>query len=88
MRGTGPLWDCGDVIAESSVVDLMYEDAEEGGRLLVWVRLEFGLNLDDECGSYGGEQTSLKPESAHHKYEGHSYARISAWCSDPRRISW
>jgi len=57
--GTRPLWDCGDIVAESSVVDLVDEDAEESGRLFVWVRLELGLDLDDERRSHGGKQTGL-----------------------------
>jgi len=57
--GTGPLWDCRDAVAKSSVVNLVDEDTEEGGCFFVWVRLEPGLDLGDECGSDGGEQTGL-----------------------------
>jgi len=35
------------------------EDAKESGRFFVWVRLELGVDLDDEGGSDGGEQTCL-----------------------------
>ena len=59
MGGTGPLWDRRGIGAESSVVDLVDEDAEEGGRLFIWVRLELGLDLGDERRSHGGEQTGL-----------------------------
>ena len=37
----------------------MDEDAEESGGLLVWVSLQLGLDLSDECRGHGGEQTSL-----------------------------
>jgi len=54
------------------------EDAEESGGLFVRVRLQLGLDLDDECRGYGGEQTGLSLESARvrricletHKYQG------------------
>ena len=59
VRGTGPLWDRRNVVAERGVVDLVDEDAEEGGSLFVWIRLELGLDLDDECRGYSGEQTRL-----------------------------
>jgi len=59
MRRAGPLWDCRNVVAESSVVDLVNEDSEEGSRLFIWVWLELGLDLDDERGSHRGEQTGL-----------------------------
>ena len=55
MRGSGPLWDGGDVVAEGGVVDLVEEDAEESSSFLVWVLLEFGVDLDDEGGGNGGE---------------------------------
>jgi len=58
--GTGPRrWDCGNVIAERGVVDLVDEDTEEGGCLFVRVLLKLGVDLDDESGSNGGKQTSL-----------------------------
>ena len=37
----------------------MDEDAKEGGGLFVGIRLELGLDLDDECGCDSGEQTGL-----------------------------
>jgi len=63
-RGTGPLWDCGDVTTEGSVVDLVDEDTKESGCLCAWVLLELGVDLDNECGCHGGEQTSLQTKSA------------------------
>ena len=59
----GPLWDRRNVAAESGVVYLVDEDAEESGGLSVRVRLELGVDLDDECGSDGREQTSLWSDS-------------------------
>ena len=56
---TGPLWDRRNVAAESGVVYLVDEDAEESGGLSVRVRLELGVDLDDECGSDCGKQSSL-----------------------------
>ena len=55
MGGTRPLRDRRNVVAESSVVDLVNEDAEEGGGFFVWVWLELGVDLNDEGGSDGGE---------------------------------
>ena len=43
----------------------MDEDTEESSGLLVWVWLEVRVDLDDEGGSDGGEQTSLQAKSAH-----------------------
>jgi len=60
VRGTGPRqWNCGNVITEGGVVDLVDEDTEESGCLFVRVLLELGVDFDDERGSDGGEQTSL-----------------------------
>jgi len=58
------LWDCRNVVAGSGVVDLVDEDAEESGGLFTRVWLELGLDLDEECGGHGGEQTSLYTKSA------------------------
>ena len=60
VRGTGPLWDCRNVIAKGSVVDLVDENTEEGGRLIDRVELELGLDVDDEHGSHNGEETALQ----------------------------
>ena len=57
--GAGPLWEGRNVVAEGGVVDLVYQDTEEGRSLVVRIRLEFGIDLDDEGRSYGGKQTSL-----------------------------
>ena len=53
------MWDRRDVAAESGVVHLVDEDAEERGCFVVWVWLELRVDLDDECRSDGGEQTGL-----------------------------
>ena len=53
--GVKPLRECRNVAAESSIVDLVNEDAEEGGGFFVWIRLELGVDLNDEGGSDGGE---------------------------------
>ena len=54
--------DYGNVAAKGGVVDLVDEDAEESGGLIVGVGLELGVDLDDECGGDSGEQTSLYHE--------------------------
>ena len=59
VGGTRPLWDHWSVVAKSGVVDLVDQHTEEGSCLFIWVWLELGLDLDDECRSHGGEQTSL-----------------------------
>jgi len=60
---TGPLWDCRNVVARNSVVHLVDEDTEESGGLFVRVRLELGVDLDDEGGGDGRKKTSLWPNS-------------------------
>ena len=37
----------------------MDEDAKESGGLFVWVFLQLGLDLSDECRGHGREQTGL-----------------------------
>ena len=63
-RRTRPLWEGGSVVSEGGIVDLVDEDTEEGGGLVTRVRLELGLDVEDEGGRDGGEQTSLQPPSA------------------------
>ena len=56
----------------------MDEDAKESGRLFVWVSLQLGLDLDDECRGHGREQAGLSLGLAWvrriclgtHEYEG------------------
>ena len=65
-RGSSPgLWDDGNGVAEGGIVHLVNEDTEEGGSLFVRIGLELGVDLDDEGGSDGGEQTSLRHKSIH-----------------------
>jgi len=87
VRGTGPLRDRRNLIAESRVVYLVDEDAEESGRLTVRVRLELGLDLDDECGGHGGEQTSLYAGSVDLRARNIRNPQRLAWCSGPRHAS-
>ena len=61
MRRTVPLRQGGSVTAEGCVVNLVEKNAEEGSRFVVRVWLKVGMDLDDECGGDGGEQTSLLP---------------------------
>ena len=65
MRGTGPLRESRNIVAEGGVVYLIDQDLEEGGGLIVWIRLELGADLDDEGRSYGGKQTGLQRGSTH-----------------------
>jgi len=60
--GACPLWEGGGIISESSIVDLVDENAEKSRGYVVRVLLEVGVDLDDECGGDGGEQTGLSPE--------------------------
>jgi len=61
LRRTCTLWEGRNVVAERGVVDLVDQDAEEGRCLVVRVLLELRVDVDDECGGDGGEQTSLLP---------------------------
>ena len=51
----GPLRECGGVFSESSVIDLVDEDAEESDGLVTRVGLELRLDVEDECRGDGGE---------------------------------
>ena len=61
---TSSLREGGNVVSEGGVVDLVNEDTEESGGLVVRVGLELRIDLDDECGGDGREQTSLRLLSA------------------------
>jgi len=61
VRGACPLWEGGNVVAEAGVIDLMDKDTEESSGIVVRVWLELRLDVDDESGGDGGEQTSLLP---------------------------
>jgi hypothetical protein len=60
-----PLWEGWRVVAEGGVIDLVDKDTEESSGLVVRVWFELGVDLDDECGGDGGEQTSLLPKLAY-----------------------
>ena len=87
MRGTGPLQESRNVVAEGGVVYLIDQDSEEGGGLVVRIRLELGADLDDEGGSYGGKQTGLQRGSTHVCLNDGHNVRILGSCSNPRRAS-
>ena len=55
----GPLWESGNLVSERGIVDLVNKDAEEGSGLVTWVGLKLGADLDDECRSDCGKETSL-----------------------------
>ena len=71
LWGTGPLWEGRNIISEGCIVCLVDQDTEEGSSLVVGVGAKFRLDVDDECGGDGGEQTSLHPRQ--HVYTGVSY---------------
>ena len=58
------LWERGDVVSKSGVVNLVDEDAEEGSGIGVGVGLQLGVDLNDESTSDCRKQTSLIPELA------------------------
>jgi hypothetical protein len=82
-----PLWKGRRVVAEGGVIDLVNKDAEESGGLAVRIWFEFGVDLDDECGGDGGEQTSLLPKSARVLQYLIRNSRISELYSDPHHTS-
>ena len=47
--GSCPLWESGNVVAECGVVDLVNQDAQQSGSLIVWIGLELRVDFDDEC---------------------------------------
>jgi len=77
----------GSVATERGVVRLVNEDAEESGRLFVRIGLELWVDLDDEGGCDGGEQTGLRFESVRVHLSDLQDSRISVSCSDRRRAS-
>jgi hypothetical protein len=59
-----PLREGRRVVAEGGVIDLVDKDAEESSGLIVRVWFKLRVDLDDERGGDGGEQTSLLPKLA------------------------
>ena len=45
----GPLWESRNVVSKSLIVDLVNEDAKEGGSLDVGIGPELRVYFDDEC---------------------------------------
>ena len=48
---TSPLWEGGNVVSESGVVNLVNENTEQSGRLVVGIGLELGIDFNYKCGS-------------------------------------
>ena len=84
---TSPLREGGNVVSEGGVVDLVNEDTEESGGLVVRVGLELRIDLDDECGGDGREQTSLRLCQHVGTRTLYNYPQRSESCSSPRHIS-
>ena len=49
----------GNVVSKGGVIDLVDENAEESGGLVVGIRLELRTDLDDERRGNSREQSSL-----------------------------
>ena len=58
-RRTVPLWESGNIVSEGGVIDLVDEDAKEGGSLVVGIRLKLRVDLNDKRGSHCGEYAGL-----------------------------
>jgi len=64
-----PLRNIGGVITKGGVVNFVDQDTEESSSLIIWVRLELRLDINDECRGDSREQTSLwKVNTGMHKY--------------------
>ena len=57
--GASPLRKGGDVTSEGGIVDLVNEHTEEGGRLVIGIRLQLRADIDDERGGHSRKETSL-----------------------------
>jgi len=82
-----PSWQGRGVVSEGGAVEIVDEDTEESCGYIVRVFLEVGVDLDDECGGDGGEQTGLSLSLARFRKNSVRDSRISGWCSNPRRAS-
>ena len=87
VRGASPLWNVWNVVAKGGVVHFVNENTEESGGLFIRIRLELGVDLDDEGRSHGGEQTGLPPKLARAHSSNAQDSQISGWCLGPRRAS-
>ena len=56
-----PLWEGGNLVSERSIVDLVNQDPEEGGRLFAGIILKLRVDFNDERRCDGREQTGLEP---------------------------
>ena len=55
-------WDGRGLTRDGGLIESEENCAEEGGRLLVRIGLEVGMDIDDEGGADGGEQTGLQEQ--------------------------
>jgi hypothetical protein len=49
------LWESGDIVSKRSVVDLVNEDPEESGGLVIWIGLELRTDIEDKGRGDSGE---------------------------------
>jgi len=75
-----PCVEGGKVVAEGGVIDLVGKDTEESSGLAVWVWLELRVDLDDECGGDGREQTIPACKPRQHGQTGTSYVTHEDGC--------
>ena len=55
-------WDGRGLTRDGGLIESEEDRAEEGGGLLVRIGLEVRMDVDDECGADGGEQTGLEEQ--------------------------
>ena len=55
-------WNSGDFVWDSGLVEGEEDRAQEGSRLIIRVGLEFRVDVDDEGGTDGREQTRLREQ--------------------------
>ena len=48
-----PLWRSWNIISEGGIINLVDKDAEERRGFVARIRLQLGVDLDDECGGDG-----------------------------------
>ena len=59
VRRASPFRNNRRVVAKGGVINFIDQDTEQSSSLIIWVRLELGLDVDDECRGDSREQTSL-----------------------------
>ena len=62
---SGPLWENGNLVSKSGVVDLVNEDTEKRGGLVVGIRLELRVDVGGEGRGKSRRQTRLVSRLAH-----------------------